>query len=71
MREIKKSEQIACNTVIVMRVTHYLVRHFPEEIARKKIETFTNLSNINIADFNRHTLMEYVEKLLLYAYAEV
>jgi predicted nucleic acid-binding protein len=70
MREIIKSREIACNTVIVMEVAHYLVRHFTEKIARKKIETFVNLSNIDIADFNRQSLNETVETLLAYAYAE-
>ena len=70
MREIIKSQEIACNTVIVMEVAHYLVRHFTEKNARKKIETFINLSNIDIADFNRQALSETVETLLAYAYAE-
>ena len=70
MREIIKSQEIACNTVIVMEVAHYLVRHFTEKVARKKIETFVNLSNIDIADFNRQALSETVETLLAYAYAE-
>jgi predicted nucleic acid-binding protein len=70
MREIIKSEGIACNTVIVMEVAHYLVRHFTEKIARKKIEYFINLSNMQITDFNRQALTETVETLLAYAYAE-
>ena len=70
MREIIKSEEIACNTVIVMEVAHYLVRHFTEKIARKKIEYFVNLSNMQIADFNRQALTETVENLLAYAYGE-
>jgi predicted nucleic acid-binding protein len=70
MREIIKSEEIACNTVIVMEVAHYLVRHFTEKIARKKIEAFINLSNINIADFDRHALNQTVETLLAYAFTE-
>ena len=70
MREIIKSEEIACNTVIVMEVAHYLVRHFTEKIARKKIETFINLTNIDIADFNRQALNQTVETLLAYAYTE-
>ncbi len=70
MREIIKSEQIACNTVIVMEVAHYLVRHFPEKVARKKIETFINLTNIDIADFNRQALNQTIETLLAYAYTE-
>ena len=70
MREIIKTEEIACNTVIVMEVAHYLVRHFTEKIARKKIETFINLTNIDIADFNRQSLNQTVETLLAYAYTE-
>jgi predicted nucleic acid-binding protein len=70
MRQIIKSQQIACNTVIVMEVAHYLVRHFPEKIARKKIETFINLANIDIADFNRQAMNQTIETLLAYAYNE-
>jgi predicted nucleic acid-binding protein len=70
VREIIKSEQIACNTVIVMEVAHYLVRHFTEKIARKKIEIFINLTNIDIADFNRQSLNQTIETLLAYAYVE-
>jgi predicted nucleic acid-binding protein len=70
MREIIKSEEIACNTVIVIEVAHYLVRHFTEKNARKKIETFINLTNIDIADFNRQALNQTVETLLAHAYTE-
>ncbi len=70
MREIIKSEEIACNTVIVMEVAHYLIRHFPEKIARKKIETFINLTNLDIADFNRQALNQTIETLLANAYSE-
>jgi predicted nucleic acid-binding protein len=70
MREIIRSQQIACNTVIAMEVAHYLVRHFTEKIACKKIETFINLTNIDIADFNRQTLNQTIETLLSYAYTE-
>jgi predicted nucleic acid-binding protein len=70
MRKIIKSEEIACNTIIVMEVAHYLVRHFTEKIARKKIEYFINLGNMQIADFNRQTLTETVDNLLAYAYSE-
>ena len=68
MREIIKSEEIACNTVIVMEVAHYLVGHFTEKIARKKIETFINLTNIDIVDFNRQALNQTIETMLAYAY---
>jgi predicted nucleic acid-binding protein len=68
VREIIKTQEIACNTVIVMEVAHYLVRHFTEKVARKKIETFVNLINLEIADFNRQACNESVETLLAYAY---
>ena len=70
MREIIKSEEIACNTIIVMEVAHYLVRHFTEKIASKKIEYFINLGNMQIADFNRQALNQTVESLLAYGFAE-
>ena len=70
MREIIKSQEIACNTVIVMEVAHYLVRHFTEKVARKKIETFVNLNNLDIADFNRQACNESVETLLANSYVE-
>jgi predicted nucleic acid-binding protein len=70
MREIIKSEEIACNTVIVMEVAHYIVRHFAEKVARKKIETFINLANIEIADFNRQAMNQTIETLLAYAFNE-
>jgi predicted nucleic acid-binding protein len=70
MREIIKSEEIVCNSVIVMEVAHYLVRHFTEKDARKKIEIFINLSNIVIADFNKQALNQTIETLLAYSYTE-
>ena len=68
MREIITSEEIACNTIIVMEVEHYLVRHFTEKIARKKIEYFVNLCNMQIADFNRQALNQAIESLLDYGF---
>jgi predicted nucleic acid-binding protein len=70
MREIIKSQEIACNTVIVMEVAHYIVRHFTEKIAYKKIETFINLTNLDIADFNRQALNQTIETMLAHAYTE-
>jgi len=70
MREILKSEEIACNTIIVMEVAHYLVRHFTEKAARKKIDYFTNLKNIKIADFNRPLMTQTLDALLEHAYAD-
>lgn len=68
MREIIKSEEIACNTIIVMEVAHYLVRHFTERDARKKIDHFVNLRNMKIVDFNRQIMTEALENLIEHAY---
>ena len=68
LREIIKSEKISCNTIVAIEVAHYLVRHFTEQIARKKIEYFINLVNLHIVDFNLQILNQSVEELLSYAY---
>jgi len=68
MREIIKTMEIACNTIIVMEVAHYLVRHFPAKAARKKIDLFVNLENMKIVDFNRQIMMEALENLVEHAY---
>ena len=70
MREIIKSDEIACNTIIVMEVAHYIVRHFNEKSARKKIDFFINLRNMQISDFNRQMMRESLESLLEYSYAD-
>ena len=70
MREIIKSKEIACNTIIVMEVARYLVRHFTERTARRKIDFFINLANMKIADFNRQTMTEALENLIEYAYTD-
>jgi predicted nucleic acid-binding protein len=70
MREIITSEEIACNTIIVMEVAHYIVRHFNEKSARKKIDFFINLRNMQISDFNRQMMQESLESLLEHSYAD-
>jgi len=70
MREIIKSEEIVCNTIIVMEVAHYIVRHFAEESARKKIDHFVNLRNMKIADFNRQIMTETIETLIEHGYTD-
>ena len=70
MREIIKSEEIACNTIIVIEVAHYLVRHFTEKTARRKIDFFINLRNMKIADFNRQAMTETLENLIEHAYTD-
>ena len=70
MREIILSEMIVCNTIIVMEVAHYLVRHFTKDVARKKIEVFVNLRNLNIEDCNRQIMVQSLENLVEYAYTD-
>jgi len=70
LRNIIQTEEIACNTVIVMEVAHYLTRNFVEDEVRKKIEYFVNLRNMNIADFNRSLMTESLENLIEHAYTE-
>lgn len=68
MRNVIMSKEIASNTLVAMEVAHYLVRHFGQESARKKIEFFVNLQNIAIEDFNRQAMVEALKYLLEYAY---
>ena len=70
LRKIIQSEEIACNTIIVMEVAHYLVRHFAQEDARKKIDCFVNLRNMKIVDFNRQIMTQTLEGLIEYAYTD-
>jgi len=70
MREIIKSEEIVCNTIVVLEVAHYIVRHFKEQPARRKIEFFINLGNIRLLDFSRQLLNETLECLMEHAYSE-
>jgi len=53
MRNIIKTEQIVCNTIVVMEVAHYLARHFKGTDACKRIDYLINLRNMKIADFSR------------------
>ena len=71
MRDIIKSEEIVCNTIIIMEVAHYLVRHFTEKAARKKIDFFINLRNMKIVDFNRKLLTETLGQLIDHAYSQM
>jgi predicted nucleic acid-binding protein len=68
MQKIIKSEEIVCNTVVIMEVAHYIVRHFTAKIAHKKIEYFTNLENMKIVDFDRQVMTEALENLVEHAY---
>jgi len=70
MRKTLTSEEIVCNTLIILEVAHYLVRHFTESTARKKIEYFTNLSNLTIVDFDRQNMTQALESLIEHGYSD-
>jgi len=70
MRKTITSEDIVCNTLIILEVAHYLVRHFTESTARKKIEYFTNLSNLTIVDFDRQNMTQALESLIEHGYSD-
>jgi len=64
------SEELASNTIVVMEIAHYLVRHFTEEAARKKIEHFVNLRNMKILDLDTKLMAESLDYLLDYGYSD-
>jgi predicted nucleic acid-binding protein len=53
-----------------MEIAHYIVRHFTEKDARRKIELFVNLRNLKILGFDANLMAESVEHLLNYGYNE-
>lgn len=63
------NQEIACNTIVVLEIAHFLVRHFEEMDAKKKIEHFVNLRNLRIFDFNAKLMAESLESLLNYSYS--
>jgi predicted nucleic acid-binding protein len=52
-----------------MEIAHYLVRHFGEIDARKKIEHFVNLRNLKILNFDSKLMTESLDGLLNYGYS--
>jgi predicted nucleic acid-binding protein len=64
------SEELASNTIVVMEIAHYLVRHFSEKDARKKIEHFVNLRNMKIFGLDTKLMSESLDYLLNYGYSE-
>lgn len=66
---LKSSQEIVCNTIVVMEIAHYLVRHFRKEDARSKIEHFIKLGNMKIIDFDSVTMAESIDNLLNYNYS--
>jgi predicted nucleic acid-binding protein len=66
---LKSSQEIVCNTIVVMEIAHYLARHFREEDARSKIEHFIKLGNMKILDFDSKLMAESIDNLLKYNYS--
>lgn len=64
------SEELVSNTVVVMEIAHYIVRHFTVEDARKKIEHFVNLRNLRILDFDSKLMAESLDHLLEFGYSD-
>lgn len=64
------SEELASNTIVVMEIAHYLVRHFSEKDARKKIEHFVNLRNMKIFGLDTKLMSESLDYLLNYEYSD-
>ena len=67
LRGILRTEEIAVNTVTVMEVAHYLTRNLDEAEAREKVESFTNLRNMNVIDFDKALMTTALEYLTKYA----
>ena len=66
---LMSSQEIICNTIVVMEIAHYLVRHFREQDARSKIEHFIHLGNMKILDFDAKTMAESLDILFNYNYS--
>jgi len=64
------SQDLICNTIVVMEIAHYLIRHFEEKQARKKIDLFINLKNLKILDFNAKTMAASLDYLINYGYKD-
>jgi len=65
LRDILKGSEVAINTVVAMEVAHYLTRNLDEQEARDKIESFVNLSSMDIVDFDRalmNTALDYLAR---------
>jgi predicted nucleic acid-binding protein len=70
MRKALLSEEIACNTLIILEVAHYLVRHLKPFDAQRKIDVFTSLSNLTIQDFDRKNMTLALDKLIEHGYSD-
>jgi predicted nucleic acid-binding protein len=65
LRGILKGSEVAINTAVAMEVAHYLTRNLDEQEARDRIESFVNLSNMDIVNFDRalmNTALDYIAR---------
>ena|SRR5665647_950539 len=53
-----------------MEIAHYIVLHFSEKDARKKIEHFVNLRNMKIFGLDTKLMSESLDYLLNYGYSD-
>lgn len=67
MRNTLKSGEVIINTVIVIEVAHYLTRNLDEAEAKEKVESFINLRNMKVVDFDKALLTISLEYLTRYA----
>lgn len=71
LREIiLSSEELVCNTIVVMEIAHYLVRRFTEKEVKKKIEYFINLRNMKILGFDTKMMAESLDHIITYGYSD-
>ena len=53
LRDIIRDGEVAINTVVAMEVAHYLIRNLDQREARDRIDSFINLSSMDIVDFDK------------------
>lgn len=67
LRNTLKSREVFINTVIAMEVAHYLTRNLDEAKAKEKVESFINLRNMKVIDFDKSLMAISLEHLTRYA----
>jgi len=67
LRNTLKSREVIINTVIVMEVAHYLTRNLDEAKVKEKVESFINLRNMKVVDFDKALMAISLEYLTRYA----
>lgn len=65
-----RKEKIALNTVIVMEISHYLIKNLGPIKGKKKIEVFLSFP-LEIEDFNYSEMRKSVDLLSEYSYTGI